>query len=153
MSSLKDLDEETIAKLREILAQVPRQCRGSSFKPLLRNLDDPASIRELMAVMTWADWNNHESSAYGLVVESLFLKMGPPTRQDIDPFSERDWSVAAFAIATVIQWLFTPQGMSFLDDVVSRIPENLSDIAEISSPEVVRIVASEAANDDRSAGQ
>lgn len=140
MDILKDLDQETFGQLKEVLEQVPRQHRGFYFKSLLRSLGHPESIRELMAVMTWADWNNHESSKYGLVVESLFLRMGPPTRQDIGSFSERDWSVAAFAIATAMQWLFTPQGISFLDDVVSRIPEIPDDTSGPPPLEVGRIV-------------
>jgi hypothetical protein len=85
------------------LQQLIKPHVGKSSDRLHPDADNP---REVAFAMEWSDLNDHK-------------KRKPTLAYLLDGFSDRDAEVAA----TVIQWLGSNVGMSFLEDVIKREPK------------------------------
>ena len=100
----------------QLLNAVPSEHRGIGFERISGNDDsfnDHRKLEKAFAVV-WAKRNRKDGRH---LLPSLLYGASADPREDYVPCTDREWEVACCAVATVVQWLGTPQGLLFLEDV------------------------------------
>jgi hypothetical protein len=105
---------EAELEILKILEQVPLQHRGLLFERVVKTFhaQETTSILELGFALEWADMNRESRSSP--ILESLLLPDSTDLRKGDVPQNEREWQVAHLTASTLVQWLPTSVGTSFL---------------------------------------
>lgn len=95
---------------------VPLQHRGVLFKRVLKGHHPQDNTRRLEAGFAeeWSQWNKES------LLESLLCTDLDDPRREFVPRTPREWEVAHLVAASVIQWLPTSVGCSFLRSAFRR---------------------------------
>jgi hypothetical protein len=111
--------EEQLAQLEELAERIPKEHRGILFERVLKAFHPQENTRrlELGFAETWAERNSPEAGA--LLLSLLCADTNDP-RAEFIPRSEREWQVAYLAAATIMQWLPTSVGCSFLAEAFRK---------------------------------
>jgi hypothetical protein len=110
---VKDVITRIEAELEEILRNIPIEHRGVLFNRICKDFHPQRNTQKLefAYMMEWAGLNNKDKNRPVLI--SLLTTDEIHPRRDLFPETEREWLLAQFIAATVIQWLPTTIGMSF----------------------------------------
>src|SRR3989344_6397780 len=102
--------EESLSKLNAVLKEIPKEHRGILFERVFESFHPQENARrlELSFASLWAERN---SEIGGNLLPQLLSR--DPTNPRI-PKTPREWDVAYFIAATLMQWLPTSIGCSFL---------------------------------------
>ncbi len=115
---MDDRITEQVENLSAVLEQIPPQHRGILFERVLETFHPQENTRrlELAIALLWAERNNEVTD--NLLVHLLHPHAirggGPDPRAEELPKSAREWRLACLVAATVVQWLPTSAGCSFL---------------------------------------
>ncbi|MFA5131892.1 MAG: hypothetical protein WC444_01035 [Candidatus Paceibacterota bacterium] len=99
--------------LEKILEMVPVECRGLRFERVMRTFhpQEVTSMLELGFAIEWAQRNNGANNR--LLGTFLQADEDDPRKNSI-PCTAREWEVAELVAATMVRWLPTAVGCSFL---------------------------------------
>lgn len=96
---------------------IPKQHRGILFRRVLEGSLIQANTRRVEAGFA-EEWSERNKEAP--LLERLLCTGQSDPRQEFIPRTEREWQVAHLVVATVIQWLPTSMGCSFLQSAFQR---------------------------------
>jgi hypothetical protein len=120
-------------EIERILALIPKRHRGIRFERVLSNFHPQENTRrlELGFAITWANKNN-DSSNY---LESILAAEADDPRIDAHPITDRDCQVAELVAASIMRWLPTAVGCSFLKEAFEKGGGTMSyTLPDISKP-------------------
>ena len=114
--------DDCIAKhldnINAVLTQIPEEHRGVLFERVFEGFNFQENTRrlELAFALLWA---RHNSETGGnrlvhLLHAQTIAGKEPDSRAKFLPKDEREWKVACLVAATIIQWLPTAVGASFM---------------------------------------
>lgn len=101
-------------EIEQIFSLVPVEQRGLLFERVIKNFHPQAttSMLELGFALEWSAMNNRPGRDPLLV--SLLTPDSDDPRKEATPKNAREWKVAELVAATLMQWLPTSVGTSFL---------------------------------------
>ena len=114
---------ETVAKidalLEDLYARIPPEHRGILFERVLQLFHPQENTRllELAFAEMWAERNDEYRNN---LLCSLLATDENDARRDFVPKTKREWQVARLVAATLVQWLPTSVGCSFLHEGFKR---------------------------------
>jgi hypothetical protein len=121
----KSVLAENEVQLEGLLESIPPEHRGLKFERVLDTFAQipNTSTRELAFATEWA-WRNTEVPVK--LLDSILAQIEPPIGRGKAPKTTRDWQVARTVSATIIQWLATREGRTFLEDASRRAGDSVT---------------------------
>lgn len=101
---------------------IPQEHRGLRFQRVFSNFNFSAktSALEMGFAVVWAEQNSPNGPRHRPLLDSLMDCEADDPMKSRTPQSERDWQVAQLVAATLMQWLPTAIGTSFLEEAFRR---------------------------------
>jgi hypothetical protein len=114
---------QNLAELEGILALVPVEHRGIRFERVLNNFNpqDSTCMLERGFAIEWAEANKWRNQ-----LGSILDGEANDPRIDAAPRTPREWEVAQLVAASLIRWLPTSVGCSFLQEAFKRSGGSMS---------------------------
>jgi len=115
---------QALMELEELLPLIPLEYRGLRFERVLESCHPQEVTRrlELAFAIEWAERNRGTSHA----LYTLLTADEDDPRKSSAPCTVREWEVVELAIATMVRWLPTAIGTSFLQAAFGRAGGSLS---------------------------
>lgn len=110
---------EILVSMEDLCAKIPLEHRGVLFERVLRQFHPQENTRklELAFAETWAERNDEYRNP---LLCSLLTADDDDARRNCVPQTKREWQVACLVAATIVQWLPTSGGCSFLHEGFKR---------------------------------